>query len=111
MTNYFLTNFFSYPKPQDNIEIYRAFAETYSKEATGLGDCPDHVLGTDNVLTDYIYHEYNTPMITTKISCCEYPVAKHLPLIWRNILKPTMELLNSVLTGKILKIVLVWRLS
>lgn len=64
--------------------------------------CPGNVVGTDEVLTDYIYHEYNTPMMTAKVSCCEYPAIGNIPYIWRDILEPSMSLLKLVNTGRYL---------
>lgn len=56
--------------------------------------------GTNNRLTDYIYHEYNTPMFTAKVSCCEYPVVENVPYIWKEILIPIKNFLNILKTGK-----------
>lgn len=89
-----------HPKPKDQIEVYRMFAEKYLKSYKQMNVCSNQVLGTDDVLTDYLYHEYDTPVLTMKVSCCQYPAVDNLPYIWRDVLQPTMNLLNLVNTGK-----------
>lgn len=89
-----------YPKPKDQIEVYKSFAEKYSRSYKQPHTCVNQVLGTDDVLTDYLYHEYNTPVMTAKISCCEYPAVGNLPYIWRDVLQPAMDVLNLANTGK-----------
>lgn len=89
-----------YPKSKDQIDIYKTFADSYTRSYKQANTCSNQVLGTDDVLTDFLYHEYNTPIITVKVSCCEYPAVGNLPYIWRDVLQPTMNLLNAVNTGK-----------
>lgn len=62
--------------------------------------CSENIENTNDILTDFLFHEYDTPMFTAKISCCQYPSVYNIPYIWRDILKPTMRLLNIVKTGK-----------
>lgn len=69
------------------------------KSIKTLHGCPGNAVGTDDMLTDYMYHEYNTPMFTPKISCCQYPAVENIPYIWREILQPTMDLLKIIKTG------------
>ncbi|KAF2900813.1 hypothetical protein ILUMI_05352 [Ignelater luminosus] len=88
-----------YPKPKDQIEIWKTLGETYTKSLKVTHSCPNSVVGTDDILTDYIYHEYNTPMFTTKITCCEYPAVENIPYIWRETLIPSMNFLSIVKTG------------
>lgn len=72
----------------------------YIKQMKELTSCPGNVVGTDDVLTDYIYNEYNTPVMTAKVTCCEYPSVANIPYIWRDILAPSMSLLQLVNTGR-----------
>lgn len=61
--------------------------------------CSEQTEGTGNTLTDYLFQEYNTPLLTAKVSCCEYPDIGNIPYIWRDILDPIMSVLNNTLTG------------
>lgn len=89
-----------YPKPKDQNEVFKSFAEKYLRSYKQPHTCANQVMGTDDVLTDYLYHEYDTPVMTAKVSCCEYPAVDNLPYIWRDVLQPAMNLLNLVNTGK-----------
>lgn len=55
--------------------------------------------GTDDILTNYVYHEYYTLLLTAKVSCCDYPAVENLPYIWREVLAPLMAVLNKTTTG------------
>ncbi|KAK5638630.1 hypothetical protein RI129_012925 [Pyrocoelia pectoralis] len=88
-----------YPTPQNELQIYKTFVDTYYKSLKIKHTCASNVLGTDDILTDFIYHEYNTAMFTPKISCCEYPAVENLPYIWREVFDPIMNLLAITKTG------------
>lgn len=80
--------------------MYKTYADMYLSQFTE-SSCPGQVVGTDDILTDYLYHEYNTPLMTAKVSCCEYPAVGNIPYIWREILAPSMKLLSMVNTGRV----------
>ncbi|KAJ8917356.1 hypothetical protein NQ315_002378 [Exocentrus adspersus] len=88
-----------YPSTNSPIEIYKSLADKYSSELKIPQICSEQTKGTDNDLTDYLYREYNTPVLTAKVSCCEYPAVGNIPYIWRDILAPVMSVINSALTG------------
>ncbi|KAJ8985210.1 hypothetical protein NQ317_018239 [Molorchus minor] len=88
-----------YPSTGDQTELYKNIADKYNSNLKTPLTCSPQIRGTDYLLTDYLYHEYNTPMLTAKVSCCEYPDAGNLPYIWRDILGPTMTVLQTTLTG------------
>ncbi|KAB0791260.1 hypothetical protein PPYR_03060 [Photinus pyralis] len=88
-----------YPTPQGELQIYKTFVDAYHKNLRVKHSCAGNTLGTDDILTDFVYHEYNTAMITPKVSCCEYPAVGNLPYIWREVLEPIMALLSITRTG------------
>ncbi|KAK4878716.1 hypothetical protein RN001_011222 [Aquatica leii] len=88
-----------FPVARNERQIYKDFVDNYFKHLKVKHVCGSNVLGTDDVLTDYIYHEYNVPMFTPKISCCEYPAVENLPYIWREVLDPIMNFLAITKTG------------
>ncbi|XP_074039541.1 carboxypeptidase D svr [Leptinotarsa decemlineata] len=88
-----------YPTTKDSIEIYKKIADNYKMALKIPRSCSESNKGTDSLLTDYLYHEYYTPVITSKVSCCEYPAIENIPYIWRDVLDPIMTVLSSTLTG------------
>ncbi|CAH1132734.1 unnamed protein product [Ceutorhynchus assimilis] len=88
-----------YPFTQDSVKKYEKLANTYLKNLNILQNCPERTTGTDGIVTDFLYKEYYTPMLTLKVSCCEYPAVENLPYIWRDILDPVMSILNATRTG------------
>lgn len=79
---------------------YEKLADTYKANLKIPQNCPEKVSGTDNIVTDFLFKEYYTPMLTLKVSCCEYPAVENLPYIWRDIVDPIMSVLNATRTGK-----------
>ncbi|KAG5866493.1 hypothetical protein JTB14_015933 [Gonioctena quinquepunctata] len=88
-----------YPTTRDTVEVYKTIAESYKSELKIPRSCSESIKGTDTLLTDYLYHEYYTPVLTPKVSCCEYPAIGNIPYIWRDILDPVISVLSSTLTG------------
>ncbi|KAF5286929.1 hypothetical protein FQR65_LT12388 [Abscondita terminalis] len=88
-----------FPLPRNERQIYKEFVNNYYKHLKIKHACGNNVLGTDDLLTDYIYTEYNIPMFTPKISCCEYPAVENLPYVWREVLDPIMNFLAITKTG------------
>ncbi|GJQ81229.1 hypothetical protein Trydic_g20448 [Trypoxylus dichotomus] len=88
-----------YPKVEDTIDIYEMFAEIYKTHMAVKETCPENILATNDTITDFIYHEYDTPMFTATVSCCEYPAVENLPYIWRESLDALKSLLGIVKTG------------
>lgn len=87
----------TYPKPEN---IYEAFAKIYKEKMRIKETCPEIITATDDTITDFIYHEYDIPMYTAAVSCCEYPAVENLPFIWREALDAVKSLLGIVKTGK-----------
>lgn len=83
------------------VPTYKIIADHYLSEIKIPRVCSEQIKGTDQIITNYLYHEYNTPILTAKVSCCEYPDVANLPYIWRDIVNPMMEVFNSSLTGKV----------
>lgn len=88
-----------YPTSNDSIQIYKAFAADYVAALKIPRVCSEQIKGTDQIITNYLYHGYQTPMLTAKVSCCEYPAIANVPYIWRDILNPMMKVVSSSLTG------------
>ncbi|KAL1501684.1 hypothetical protein ABEB36_006968 [Hypothenemus hampei] len=88
-----------YPYTHDKLEKYSKLANLYNSALKNHESCPKRISGTDSVLTDFLFKEYFTPMITLKVSCCDYPAVESLPYIWENILNPIMSVLNTTRTG------------
>lgn len=88
-----------YPKMEDAVDVYEKFAEAYRKEIKLSEVCLEEIKATDEIITDFIYHEYNTPVFTAKVSCCEYPAVENLPYIWTETLMALKNLIGVVKTG------------
>ncbi|XP_050292877.1 carboxypeptidase D [Anthonomus grandis grandis] len=89
-----------YPFTQDPVKKYEKLANLYTSSIKMPQVCEKKNLpSTDTVLTDFLFREYYTPMLTVKVSCCEYPAVENLPYIWRDILDPLMSILNATRTG------------
>lgn len=100
--NLILLDTFRYPTTEGNVQTYKSIAERYMSALSIPQTCSEQVEGTNGDLTDYLYKEYNTPMLTAKVSCCEYPAIANIPYIWRDILAPIMSVLESTLTGEVM---------
>lgn len=92
---------FRYPTSKDPIQIYEAFAKKYVSSLKVPRVCSEQIKGTDQIITNYLYHEYHTPILTAKVSCCEYPAIANVPYIWRDILSPMLGVVSNSLTGKL----------
>lgn len=96
--------YYSYPEIGKKDNIYATYAQHYLQSfAKSITPCQFNgkMTGTGQVITDYLYHEYNTPVLTAKISCCEYPAIDSVPYIWRDVLNPFMTVLGYSLTGEL----------
>lgn len=92
-------DFFSFPYTQDHVKKYERLAKSYTDALRVPPACPQMLSGTDSVITDFLFKEYYTPMMTLKVSCCNYPAVENLPYIWRDMLTPVMTVLNATRTG------------
>lgn len=90
-----------YPTTSDPIQIYKTVANAYMSGLKIPRICSEQMKGTDQIITNYLLHNYQTPILTAKVSCCEYPVIGNVPYIWRDILSPMMKVVTSCLTGKL----------
>ncbi|XP_056640520.1 carboxypeptidase D [Diorhabda sublineata] len=88
-----------YPHSEDEVQIYKHIAESFTKGIKIPRTCSMTKTGTDKLITEYLYHGYNIPMLTAKVSCCEYPDVGNIPYIWRDTLDPIMRVLSASLTG------------
>ncbi|KAJ8958532.1 hypothetical protein NQ318_002327 [Aromia moschata] len=88
-----------YPYTKDTVEVYKKIADKYMSALKYHFLVLNKSKVRTTALTDYLYHEYNTPLITAKVSCCEYPDVGSIPYIWRDILAPIMSVLETTLTG------------
>ncbi|XP_060532890.1 carboxypeptidase D [Cylas formicarius] len=90
-----------YPYAKDQTQTYRHLADVYRSKVRVPLSCGQSRKGAsaDAILTDFLFHEYATPMITVKVSCCEYPAVENIPYVWRDVLDPLMAVLNATGTG------------
>nr|CAH7712255.1 unnamed protein product [Callosobruchus chinensis] len=88
-----------YPNTKDQIQLYKKIAEGYLSALKYPRVCNGPTKGTDELLTEYLYREYNAPMLTAKVSCCEYPAIANIPFIWRDTLDAMMKVISTTLTG------------
>uniref|UniRef100_A0A6P7FUX0 Carboxypeptidase D n=1 Tax=Diabrotica virgifera virgifera TaxID=50390 RepID=A0A6P7FUX0_DIAVI len=88
-----------YPTTQDQVQIYKSLANQYTSSLKVPRNCISTNKGTDALLTEFLYHEYGIPMLTAKVSCCDYPFIANIPFVWRDSLEPLMRVLSSTLTG------------
>ncbi|KAJ3651200.1 hypothetical protein Zmor_017252 [Zophobas morio] len=88
-----------YPKTGAKFELYGVYAEAYLKSAKGGVQCERNLKGTDDEITSAFYREYNVPVLTAKVSCCDYPFVGDIPYIWRQSLAPLMTVLTFTTTG------------
>lgn len=89
--------FYRYPKSGNKLDLYEKYASKLLPDDDTK--CGRNVKSTDLSLTNAIYRDYNIPMLTEKVSCCEYPFVGDLPYIWRQSLQPLMTVLNFTTTG------------
>lgn len=81
----------------DELNVYKTLAEKYQSQLHKERCDPQ-----DNsvyAIQEYIKKQYNIPVITPSLSCCKYPSAESIPLLWRENLQPLMELLQNLATG------------
>jgi len=90
---------YRYPYTATPVNKYELLAQTYNAAFKIPQICPERTSGTDAITTDFLFKEYYTPMLTLKVSCCDYPAVENLPYIWRDILAPLMSILNATRTG------------
>ncbi|XP_066251733.1 carboxypeptidase D-like isoform X1 [Euwallacea similis] len=88
-----------FPYTSSSINKYEKLAQIYNKALKIHQACPEREGGTNSEITDFLFKEYNTPFLTLKVSCCDYPSVENLPYIWRDILGPIMSILNATRTG------------
>ncbi|KAK9874298.1 hypothetical protein WA026_002650 [Henosepilachna vigintioctopunctata] len=88
-----------YPKLVDALNLYKNYYTIYTSNYKPPLICASDRTGTQNMLTDYLYRELDTPILTAKVSCCSYPAVENLPYIWREILAPVMEVLKLASLG------------
>ncbi|XP_043495916.1 carboxypeptidase D-like isoform X1 [Polistes fuscatus] len=85
----------SYSK--DELNVYKTLAENYDqtmhKEACSLRT------NKERDIAKYIQGEYNIPVININLSCCKYPAADTIPIIWRGTLRPLMRLIQDLTSG------------
>ncbi|XP_076253987.1 carboxypeptidase D svr [Rhynchophorus ferrugineus] len=88
-----------FPYTRDQVQKYEKLADLYNSHLKIPQMCSGVSSGTDSLLTDFLFKEYDTPMITAKVSCCDYPSVDNIPYIWRDVLDPLMAILNATRTG------------
>ncbi|XP_044763905.1 carboxypeptidase D [Coccinella septempunctata] len=88
-----------YPKLKDSLNPYKKFYDAYTYQYKPSILCGNDFTGTQETLTDYLYHEYDTPILTAKVSCCAYPAVENLPYIWREVIFPVMDILELASSG------------
>lgn len=96
----YIFTIFRYPPTNDAVQQYKYIADAYKAGLHAPRSCSSNKLGTDLLLTKYLYTEYGTPVLTAKVTCCEYPAVANIPYIWRDTLDPIMRVLSTTLTGK-----------
>ncbi|XP_053976263.1 carboxypeptidase D-like [Hylaeus volcanicus] len=81
----------------NNLNVYKRLAENY-EHSLHKGTC-NFLSNEVKEVQDYIQNEYNIPVININLSCCKYPPAESIPIIWRENLLPLMKLIQSLTTG------------
>ncbi|XP_012216053.2 carboxypeptidase D-like [Linepithema humile] len=80
----------------DNLNTFKTLAENYEhlrhKEICSLDNNAQRI-------TDFIERVYDTPAMSISLSCCKYPPADSIPIIWRENLQPLMDLVQSLASG------------
>ncbi|XP_025831012.1 carboxypeptidase D [Agrilus planipennis] len=89
----------TYPTSNQPLDLFKKFAEKFVNALKSKKDCNRVVTGTDAVLTDFIYNEYDVPVFTANVDCCEYPAVENIPYIWRRTVDPVMAFLANIRTG------------
>ncbi|KAL3271051.1 hypothetical protein HHI36_021551 [Cryptolaemus montrouzieri] len=88
-----------YPNSKDNLSIYQKYYNAFTTNYRPPFLCGSDFSGTQNNLTEYLYREYDMPVLTAKVSCCSYPAVENLPYIWREVMLPIMKVLELASIG------------
>lgn len=81
------------------MNIYKEFVKPIAEVMKPNMNSCEHPTKYTNNLSNYLYHEYEIPMLTLKSDCCKYPVKESLQYVWRNSLEPIMKFLSFVRVG------------
>ncbi|KAG5333446.1 CBPD Carboxypeptidase, partial [Acromyrmex heyeri] len=81
----------------DNLNTFRKFAHAY--EYSKDSETCNHSDNSTQHLTNFIQHVYGSPVMSVSLSCCKYPPADSISVIWRENLQSLMELVQSLTTG------------
>ncbi|XP_011871567.1 PREDICTED: carboxypeptidase D-like [Vollenhovia emeryi] len=90
------TSQISYPT-NDDLHTFKTLVDAYER-ARHYGICSRSNNSTQR-LTNFIQHAYGTPVMGVSLSCCKYPLADSIPIIWRENLMPLMDLVQSLASG------------
>ncbi|KAG7204671.1 hypothetical protein KM043_005086 [Ampulex compressa] len=82
---------------EDESNVFKTLSNMY-KESLRKGTCsmPNNEVKD---VQDYIYNDYHIPAISISLSCCKYPPAESIPIIWRENLRPLMQLVQNLASG------------
>ncbi|KYN37346.1 Carboxypeptidase D [Trachymyrmex septentrionalis] len=81
----------------DNLNTFRKLARAY--EYSKDSETCSHSNNSTQHLTNFIQHVYGPPVMSISLSCCKYPPADSISVIWRENLQSLMELVQSLTTG------------
>ncbi|EZA54200.1 Carboxypeptidase D [Ooceraea biroi] len=82
----------------DDLNIFKTLAEQYERSKSHKKIC-SHSNNSTQYLTNFIQRVYDTSVIAISLSCCKYPPADSIPVIWRENLQGLVTLLQSLTTG------------
>lgn len=81
----------------NDLKTFKILAENY--EHSRLKEICSYSNNSTQRLTNFIQHVYNISAMSISLSCCNYPPADSIPIIWRENLGPLMELLQNLASG------------
>ncbi|XP_012529985.1 carboxypeptidase D [Monomorium pharaonis] len=81
----------------DDLNTFKTLADAY--EYSRHNEICSQLNNSTQRLTNFIQRVYGTSVMSISLSCCKYPPADSIPIIWRENLQPLMELLLSLASG------------
>ncbi|XP_077256149.1 carboxypeptidase D svr [Temnothorax americanus] len=81
----------------DDLNTFKTLADVY--EHSRHNEICSQSNNSTQRLMNFIQRTYDTQVMSVSLSCCKYPRADSIPIIWRENLLPLMELVQSLASG------------
>ncbi|XP_011256547.2 carboxypeptidase D [Camponotus floridanus] len=81
----------------DDLNIFKTLAENY--EHSRHKEICSYPNNSTQRMTNFIQRVYGIPTMSISLSCCNYPPADSISIIWRENLGPLMELVQNLASG------------